>query len=196
MRDFARLLILCAVGGSADAIAYVRFGTFVGAMTGNTVLLAIAVISGHADEIAYHFCIIATFFVAVIAAQMAQISRIPAGAILLVTAAMLAGSAFIENKWSAALSAGALGVQNGAIRRIGGVSINSVFVTGNLVNLASALPRARTPQHRRKVVTLATGWLAYFLGAAAGAASLHMLSQPMIVPAVLAVVAAVLVAWN
>jgi uncharacterized membrane protein YoaK (UPF0700 family) len=47
-RDLARTALLCLVGGSADAIAYLRFGTFVGAMTGNTVLLGINVVQGHA----------------------------------------------------------------------------------------------------------------------------------------------------
>jgi len=39
-------VLLCVVGGSADAIAFLRYDTFVGAMTGNTVLLGIDLAEG------------------------------------------------------------------------------------------------------------------------------------------------------
>lgn len=41
-RDLERTVLLCVIGGSADAIAFLRYNAFVGAMTGNTVLLGMA----------------------------------------------------------------------------------------------------------------------------------------------------------
>ena len=40
-RDLVQTVLLCVTGGAADAISYLRYGTFVGAMSGNTVLLGI-----------------------------------------------------------------------------------------------------------------------------------------------------------
>jgi uncharacterized membrane protein YoaK (UPF0700 family) len=57
-------------------------------------------------------------------------SNVPASAALVVTAIMLGVSGLIENARSTLVSAAALGLQNAAVRKIGGVSVNTVFVTG------------------------------------------------------------------
>lgn len=189
-RDLGRTALLSAIGGSADAIAYLRYGTFVGAMTGNTVLLGIDLVDWRLDRALYHASIIAVFLLAVVLSRLALVARLSVGILMLVTATMLAASGMIHGEWGALLSAAALGLQNGAIQRIGGVSINTAFITGDLIRLGSAVPETQSPRRRNVVMMLAAAWIAYALGAVLGAAALHLTSYPMAVPAALALIAA------
>jgi uncharacterized membrane protein YoaK (UPF0700 family) len=191
-RDFARTGLLCLIGGSADAISYLRYGTFVGAMTGNTVLLGIDIVSWRPDRAIYHLCIIATFLIAVIIARASLLSRMPVAVPLIAGAILLGATELIAGEWSALLAAAALGLQNAAVRKIGGVSINTVFITGDLVELGSAVPQAGEPRRRDEVSLLTAAWIAYAVGAVLGAAALHFVPNPMLVPAILAVVAAIM----
>jgi uncharacterized membrane protein YoaK (UPF0700 family) len=191
VRDFARTGLLCLIGGSADAISYLRYGTFVGAMTGNTVLLGIDIVGGRADRAIYHLCIIATFLSAVILTRTALLSRAPVAIPLVVGAVLLGATELIAGKWSAVLAAAALGLQNAAVLKIGGVPVNTVFITGDLVTLGSAVPRAAEPGERNELSLLAVAWIAYAAGAVIGAAALYFVVYPMIVPAVLALAAAI-----
>jgi len=190
LHDIGRTALLCVIGGAADAVAYLRYDTFVGAMTGNTVLLGIDFAQWRLDHAGYHIGIVAAFFAAVIVTRSAVKGGIPAAAPLLVTALMLAGSEFIANRWSAAVVATALGMQNAAVRTIAGVPLNTVFITGNLVQLGSAVSHASNPEHRTAPALLTASWFAYAIGALTGAVALHLVGYPMLVPAGLALIAA------
>jgi uncharacterized membrane protein YoaK (UPF0700 family) len=190
-RDIGRTVLLCAIGGSADAIAYLRYDTFVGAMTGNTILLGIDFSQWRLDHAGYHLGIIAAFFAAVIITRSAIKNEIPAAVPLMVTALMLAASEFIPNHWSAAIVAAALGMQNAAVRTIAGVPINTVFITGNLMQLGSSVQNPSEPEHRIALALLTASWVAYAVGALIGAVALHWIGYPMLVPAGLALVAAI-----
>ncbi len=190
-RDIGRTVLLCMIGGSADAIAYLRYHTFVGAMTGNTVLLGIDFSQWRLDHAGYHIGIVAAFFAAVIITRSAVKSEIPAAVPLIVTALMLAASEFIANHWSAAVVAAALGMQNAAVRTIAGVPINTVFITGNLMQLGSSVQNPSDPERRVVVAVLTASWVAYAVGALIGAVALHSIGFPMLVPAGLALVAAI-----
>ena len=183
-------MLLCLIGGSADAIAYLRFGTFVGAMSGNTVLLGIDLAVGSLDRALYHVVVIAVFLLAVIATRAALEARMPLSMALVTAAVALGVSAWVHNEWGAAISAAALGCQSAAVRRIGGVSINRAFITGDLVRLGSAVPEAAEPGRRTAVEVLATAWIAYAAGAVLGVLLLHAAGYPMLVPAALALLAA------
>jgi uncharacterized membrane protein YoaK (UPF0700 family) len=189
-RDFGRTVLLCAVGGSADAIAYLRYGTFVGAMSGNTVLLGIDLAELHIERAGYHASIIAVFVAAVVANRAAVKRGMPVSLALVLTALMLGGSDFIASPWSAAICAAALGMQNAAVRSIGGVTINTAFITGDLLRLGVSVPDAAQPKQHAVVAMLATAWIAYACGAVVGAVALHLIGHPMFVPAVLALAAA------
>jgi uncharacterized membrane protein YoaK (UPF0700 family) len=191
-RDLARTVLLCLTGGAADAIAYLRFGVFVGAMTGNTVWLGIDLVERQAERALYHITIVAVFLMAVIVARLALERKMPVIVPLTLTALMLGVSGLIASQWGAAVSAVALALQSAAVRKIGGVSINTAFITGDLVNLGSAVPEVGAPRRHHQVMVLATAWAAYAAGAGLGAAALHAISYPMIVPAVLALAAAIL----
>ncbi len=188
--DIGRAVLLCVIGGSADAIAYLRYDTFVGAMTGNTVLLGMDFSRWQFDHAGYHIGIVAAFFAAVILTRSAVKREIPAAAALVVTALMLAASEFITNHWSAAVVAAALGMQNAAVRTIAGVPINTVFITGNLVQLGSSVQSPSQPGHRTALALLTASWIAYAVGALLGAVALHLIDHPMLVPAGLGLIAA------
>jgi uncharacterized membrane protein YoaK (UPF0700 family) len=190
-RDLGRTVLLCLVGGSADAIAFLRYDVFVGAMTGNTVLLGIDLAEGKLDRAGFHLGIVAIFLAAVVLTEFALRLRLPPALPLVLTALMLGGSEFITSQWSAAICAAALGMQNAAVRKIAGVPINTAFITGNLVKLGTAVPEAAAPQQQVTLAVLMIAWIAYATGAVAGALSLHLIDYPMIVPAVLALAAAV-----
>jgi uncharacterized membrane protein YoaK (UPF0700 family) len=190
-RDLSRTALLCVIGGSADAISFLRYDTFVGAMTGNTVLLGIDLAKGNLDRAGFHLGIVAAFLAAVIVTQTALKLKFPASLPLFLTAVMLGASELVAGEWSAAICAAALGMQNAAVRTIAGVPINTVFITGDLVQLGAAVPAAPEPQRQATLTVLAIAWIAYALGAVAGAAALHMIAHPMIAAAALALVAAV-----
>jgi uncharacterized membrane protein YoaK (UPF0700 family) len=190
LRDLGRTALLCVIAGSADAIAFLRYNTFVGAMTGNTILLGIDLASWRLDRAAFHFSIIAVFLAAVIATRFALKIRCPAGVPLLLAAIMLGGSELIASEWSATICAAALAMQNATVRIIGGVSVNTVFITGDLVTLGAAVPEAADPRRQTTIAVMSTAWIAYAAGAIIGAVALHAIGHPMIVPAVLALVAA------
>lgn len=190
-RDLGRTVLLCATGGAADAIAFLRYDTFVGAMTGNTVLLGIDLAEGNLDRAGFHLGIVAIFLAAVVATEIALRLKIPPALPVALTALMLGGSEFITDQWSAAICAAALGMQNAAVRSIAGVPINTVFITGNLVRLGTAVPEASAPQQQATLAVLTIAWIAYAAGAVAGALALHLIDYPMIVPAALALAAAV-----
>jgi uncharacterized membrane protein YoaK (UPF0700 family) len=190
-RDLGRTVLLCLVGGSADAIAFLRYDTFVGAMTGNTVLLGIDLAEGNLDRASFHLGIVAIFLVAVVVTEIALRFKIPPALPLVLTALILGSSEFITDQWSAAICAAALGMQNAAVRSIAGVPINTAFITGNLVRLGTAVPEASAPEHQATLAVLTISWIAYAAGAVAGALALRLIDYPMIVPAALALAAAV-----
>ena len=73
---------------------------------------------------------------------------------------------------------------------IGGVLVNTVFITGDLVTLGAAVPEAADPRRQTTIAVMSTAWIAYAAGAIIGAVALHAIGHPMIVPAVLVLVAA------
>ncbi len=184
-------MLLCVIGGSADAIAFLRYDTFVGAMSGNTVLLGIDLAEAKLNRAGFHFGIIAIFLAAVIVTEVALKLKIPPSLPLVFTALMLGGSELIASQWSAAICAAGLGMQNAAVRSIAGVPINTVFITGNLVTLGTAVPETSAPEQQATLAVLTIAWIAYAVGAVAGALALHLIDYPMIVPAALALAAAI-----
>jgi uncharacterized membrane protein YoaK (UPF0700 family) len=150
----ALAISLAVIAGYVDALAYVGTGAFVANMTGNTVLLGIhgayrqwlgSVRSGGA----------VLFF--------------PVGVIFV--RLMLIGALITGWKQSFALTA-AMGLQDAAVTHFGGTSINTAFITGDLVKLGDALvnlgARSEAAQTARR---LGGVWLGYVGGAMCGALS-------------------------
>ena len=57
--------VLSVVAGYADAVGFMTFGAFAGAMTGNTVLLGIAVAGANFEDALRSAIVIASFLVGV-----------------------------------------------------------------------------------------------------------------------------------
>ena len=189
-RDLGRTVLLCLVGGSADAIAYLRYDTFVGAMTGNTVLLGIDLAEGRFDRAGFHLGIVAIFLAAVIVTEIALRLEIPPALPLVLTALILGGSEFIADQWSAAIvcrrarHAKRRGAQHR--RRADQYRLHH-RQPGQAGHRGAGSFGA---QRQATVAVLTIAWIAYAAGAVAGALALHLIDYPMIVPAVLALVAA------
>ena len=73
--------ILAIVAGYADAIGFLTFGAFAGAMTGNTVLLGIALAGAQYADAAQSAIIIAAFMVGVAFSAVLG-SKLPLAAVL------------------------------------------------------------------------------------------------------------------
>ncbi len=190
-----RLVLL--LGGSAgylDAVGYLTFGIFTANMTGNTVLLGIAIGQGRWQAMVRVLLAIAAFVVGAAAGALLLRERRRMGRVLaLEGAALLAGLAvwWRVNPGSAyalaivALLSAAMGAQSAAVRQVGEQRISTTYVTGTLTSLAVdtmseiLARRRRRPRPQpdpaastRGSLPLLTGiWATYVTGAVIGGAS-------------------------
>jgi uncharacterized membrane protein YoaK (UPF0700 family) len=183
----AALLIMIA--GYADAIGFLQFRSFAGQMTGNTILLAIAIIEASWTQAAFYIAVIAAFLVGVlVSGGLVRLGYAPALALSL-SAAALAICAFLSARWTALLLAFAMGAQNAATTRFGDASLNTVFITGDLQRLFEGVLGWLWPGKSEKppagLAILALVWVEYLLGALLGALAHFTLAYPLLIPAVL-----------
>ncbi len=189
-------LLLGGVGGAVEVIGYLTFSRlFMGAISGNTVLLGLHLGQGQWGEVLRYGFPILLFSVGTLTGLLlSRKSLVPA---LLVEAALLLAALTWQvsspdfplppASWDyfprVALLSAAMGVQNGALRQAGGASLHTTYVTWDLTNLIvrlgsvlthSAHPKASDPKPARKPATEQPGfllalWGIYILGAVAGA---------------------------
>jgi len=142
---------LAFVGGYCDAAGYVLAKTFTGHITGALVLAAVSV-AGH-DWRAFlrHLVAIALFLTGVVSILISErfIARTPsrfalpvvmAVEILLISTAYFALTSHLTAKVGLFVSCMslALGLQNGAFSRAGGISIHTTYLTGMITSLLKA----------------------------------------------------------
>jgi uncharacterized membrane protein YoaK (UPF0700 family) len=195
---------LAFVGGYGDAAGFVLAKTFTGHITGNLVLAAIAVAAHDWHAVPEHLSAIVAFLTGIVLTALV-VRRVKAWrslpAILgietvLIVAASLALASDIAHGVEAfvILVSLALGLQNGAFRRTGGISVHTNYLTGMITSLISteteryatavAAPSVLTPDP--KIDLLCGIWIAFVLGAGAGAAMvLHFKALGMLGAAVL-----------
>jgi uncharacterized membrane protein YoaK (UPF0700 family) len=196
-RELGYAGVLSGVGGWVDAATYLRFGAFSGAMSGNTVLLGLSMARGSVRDAIYYAGLVAVFLGAVVATRYGLARGWRAPLLLLGSAVLLAGSDFVLRRSGALLSAVALGMQNAAMRKFAGVTLNSVFITGNLEVLGEAVPRlTRRPIERKRVRLIAIAWFCYALGAACGAVAHHFTGLVLLIPALAVAGTALLLLQN
>lgn len=182
--------ILAIVAGYADAIGFLTFGAFAGAMTGNTVLLGIALAGAQYADAAQSAIIIAAFMVGVAFSAVLG-SRVPLAAILGIEAVAIMGAALIAPNLAAPVLAFAMGLQNATMTRFSGTSLNTVVLTGNLQKMIQDFLGRFTgaPKPARSgsaesgsaaSATIAWVWLAYLGGVAAGAFADRLLAYPLL----------------
>jgi uncharacterized membrane protein YoaK (UPF0700 family) len=196
---------LAFVGGYGDAASFVLAKTFTGHVTGNLVLAAIAVATHDWRAALGHLSAIVTFLIGI---SLSVLIVLPLKArpvlptimgievILIVAASLALASNMAPGVEVFVIFVSlALGLQNGAFRRVGGISVHTTYLTGMITSListetekyADVVPSsARTPDP--KMGLLCEIWIAFILGAGTGATmALHFGALGMLGAALLLV---------
>jgi uncharacterized membrane protein YoaK (UPF0700 family) len=198
---------LAFVGGYGDAASFVLAKTFTGHVTGNLVLGAIAVAAHDWRAMIGHLSAIVTFLIGVLLSAIIVrplkawpswplLPTIMGIEVILIVAASLALASGVARgiEIFVIFVSLALGLQNGAFRHVGGISVHTTYLTGMMTSLISAeaekyasevVPATvRAPDP--KISVLCKIWIAFVLGAATGAAMvLHFRALGMLGAALL-----------
>jgi uncharacterized membrane protein YoaK (UPF0700 family) len=177
--------LLAIVGGFADAIGFLIFNAFAGAMTGNTVLLGIALATAKWTDAAQSAVIIAAFLLGV--AASAWLRRwLSLAAILVIEMMAIVVAALVAPVVAAPVLAFAMGLQNAAMTHFAGTSLNTVFLTGNLQKLVQSLLRRgqRQPSEVAAVTVASRLWVAYLVGVVLGAMASRWATWPLLFAAI------------
>jgi uncharacterized membrane protein YoaK (UPF0700 family) len=182
---------LAFVGGYGDAASFVLAKTFTGHVTGNLVLGAIAVATHDWRAMLGPLAAIVTFLIGVLLSTLLArpLKAWPSWpllptimgieVILIVGASVAVASAVAHGVAVFVIFVSlALGLQNGAFRRAGGISVHTTYLTGMITRLLSkeaekyASEVAPAPvTHPDPQIGLLSGiWIAFVLGAGSGAA--------------------------
>lgn len=142
-------LALATIAGATDGIGYLLLAhIFTSHMSGNTVALTLHAAQGNWKETWRHLEPIVVFFAGIVvglsvtdaltAAKVRRSFTIIAGmeAALLLAFVLLAHPA---RQWMVVFPAGAMGIQNAMLRRVGHHRVRTTFVTGMLTNTAQGL---------------------------------------------------------
>lgn len=174
--------LLAVVGGYADAVGFLNFNAFAGAMTGNTVLLGIALATGKFVDAAQSAAIIAAFLVGVAASAWLRRWLSLAAIIVIEMTALVMTALMTQPLATSLVLAFAMGLQNAALQHSAGASVNTVFVTGNLNKLVQVLlsGEARRTAEHAAVRAASHVWLAYLTGAVLGAAASQWRPHPLL----------------
>jgi uncharacterized membrane protein YoaK (UPF0700 family) len=177
-------VLLSASAGAVDIIAYLQFDhVFVANMTGNTVLLASEVVALQFAQAVNHLLPIVTFLAGVVTARVAVIQLDhPSWPKFWVCLILISGlwtiiAVLLPNLGGILIPvlAFSMGAQNATLPRIEKIPVNTAFITGNLEKLgeviAGVLQKPADRDDRLKIWAVSSIWIAYFLGAAAGASA-------------------------
>jgi len=198
---------LAFVGGYGDAASFVLAKTFTGHVTGNLVLAAIAVAFHDWRAVLGHLSAIATFLVGIFLSVLIVrplkawpswplLPTIMGIEVILIVAASLALASAVAHgvEIFVIFVSLALGLQNGAFRRAGGISVHTTYLTGMITSLISTEAEQYASQvvpppvsaHDPKIILFCGIWIAFVLGAGTGAAMvLHFGAVGMLGAAVL-----------
>jgi uncharacterized membrane protein YoaK (UPF0700 family) len=183
-----RAVAFALIAGYADAIGYLRFKAFAGMMTGNTVLMGLAVF-GHTElPVAEYALLLGLFAVAAVIAYL-LVPRIAPGPFLIAEAALILLADFVSPRWAIACLVVAMGIQNPVATRCG-VPLNTTFITGVILRFCEGLARVLRPNRQGRAepfVIYGLVWLGYVVGATLGAGVYDRLAWPSIIPLVLLV---------
>jgi uncharacterized membrane protein YoaK (UPF0700 family) len=181
---------LAFIGGYGDAAGFVLAKTFTGHVTGNLVLGAIAVAAQDWRAAVGHLSAIVTFLFGVVLsvlivrplkawASWPFLSTIMGIEVILLVAAAVALASGMAQRVEifVILVSLALGLQNGAFRRAGEISVHTTYLTGMITSListeaekyTSGLAPATVAAPDTKIGLLCRVWAAFVLGAGIGA---------------------------
>jgi len=176
---------LAVVGGYGDAASVVLARTFTGHVTGSLVLATIAIAAHKWSALMAHLSAVLFFLVGIISSVLIEralaawpfFKSLPTVLSIEVILTMTAYLAFASRAAArvevfVGCMSLALGMQNGAFQRTGGISVHTTYLTGMITSLMTA--EAKQPQimsTRDPKLNLLYGiWLAFFVGGAIGAA--------------------------
>jgi uncharacterized membrane protein YoaK (UPF0700 family) len=182
---------LAFIGGYGDAASFVLAKTFTGHVTGNLVLGAISVAAHDWRATLGHLSAIVTFLIGVLLSTLVArplkawtswplLPTVMGIEVILIVAASLAMASQVAHGIAifVIFVSLALGLQNGAFRRAGGISVHTTYLTGMITSLIStetekyasegAAPLARATDP--KIGLLCGIWIAFVVGAGMGAA--------------------------
>jgi uncharacterized membrane protein YoaK (UPF0700 family) len=182
---------LAFVGGYGDAASFVLAKTFTGHVTGNLVLGAIAVAAHDWRAMLGHLSAIVTFFLGVFLsalivrplkswASWPLLPIVMGIEVLLIVAASLVLASGVTHgiEIFVIFVSLALGLQNGAFRQAGGISVHTTYLTGMITSLISTEAEKYTSEAAPapgkasdpKITLLCGIWIAFVVGAGTGAA--------------------------
>jgi uncharacterized membrane protein YoaK (UPF0700 family) len=183
---------LAFVGGYGDAASFVLAKTFTGHVTGNLVLVAIAVAAHDWRATLAPLCAVITFLIGILLSVLIVrplktwsswplLPTVMGIEVILLIAASLALSSGMPHGvgiFVIFLSLG-LGLQNGVFRRVGGINVHTTYLTGMITRLISTEAEQYSSEevphdvraHDRKIELLWVIWIAFVVGAGTGAAS-------------------------
>jgi uncharacterized membrane protein YoaK (UPF0700 family) len=201
------------VGGYGDAAGFVLAKTFTGHVTGNLVLGAISVVAGNWRLTLAHLSAIVTFFIGAFLGALVMgplktwrswppLSIVMGIEVILIAAASLSLAADVGPGMQifVVCVSLALGLQNGAFRSTGGMSVHTNYLTGMMTGLVSSeaekysaklfQPAVTVPDPKIRLIVKI--WMAFVLGAGVGAAMVFRFRELGILGAAL-ILAAIMV---
>jgi uncharacterized membrane protein YoaK (UPF0700 family) len=176
---------LAVVGGYGDAASVVLAKTFTGHVTGSLVLAAIAIAAHKWSALMAHLSAVLFFLVGIISSVLIEralaawpfFKSLPTVLSIEVILTMTAYLAFASRAAArvevfVVCMSLALGMQNGAFQRTGGISVHTTYLTGMITSLMTTEAKNRQIMSARdpKLNLLYGIWLAFFVGGAIGAA--------------------------
>jgi uncharacterized membrane protein YoaK (UPF0700 family) len=182
---------LAFVGGYGDAASFVLAKTFTGHVTGNLVLGAIAVATHDWRAMLGHLSAIVTFFLGIFLSALIVrplkswawwplLPMVMGIEVMLIAAASLVLASGVTHgiEIFVIFVSLALGLQNGAFRQAGGISVHTTYLTGMITSLISTEAEKYTSEAAPapgkaadpKIALLCGIWIAFVAGAGMGAA--------------------------
>jgi uncharacterized membrane protein YoaK (UPF0700 family) len=176
---------LAFVGGYGDAASVVLAKTFTGHVTGSLVLAAIAIAAHKWSALVAHLSAVLFFLVGIISSVLIEralaawpfFKSLPTVLSIEVILTMTAYLAFASRAAArvevfVVCMSLALGMQNGAFQRTGGISVHTTYLTGMITSLMTAeAKKSQIMSTRDPKLNLLYGiWLAFLVGGATGAA--------------------------
>jgi uncharacterized membrane protein YoaK (UPF0700 family) len=197
-----RVVALTTVCGFVEVIGYKDAGGIYPAiMTGNTVQLGWSLAQGAWSRFSVLAFAIGAFFIGCMIASLIRrhLKRPPLElcmmAVLLVVAGVVREHPALRVSVELPILALALGMQGETISRFGAVSLQTLVVTNNMVKFSDTFVgryfggkngKLKRPD-LREVLLPGLAWLTYSLAAAVGAIAAGLVSEPLIIPALLLV---------
>ena len=172
------------IAGYADAIGYLRFRAFAGMMTGNTVLMGMAVFH-RADLPVWEYASLLALFASAAIVAYLSLPRVAPGTLLAVEALLIVGADLVRANWAIICLVIAMGLQNPVAARFG-VPLNTTFITGVILRFCEGLSRWLHALAGRGTgepfAIFGFVWLGYAAGAALGTGVFRLISWPSVIP--------------